>query len=444
MIIPYQYSFGLGIAGAALAAVITAVRITLTTLSLGSVRKLEDTDPELARTIEKWLARRDEYRITLRLLLVADALLIALCYHAWAAHHLESGASHSLRTALSPLVIGAFLYFLASESLGLDLPRPLSRLFLRAVMPAIQVMSWIAAPVVWPLAAWHRLVCRRRETAAPEEEKTTTEDEIMSLVETDELREDAAADLEDDERRMIRGIFDLDETLVREIMTPRVDIDAIEADATIEEIRHLIVTSGHSRIPVYEESIDHIVGLVLAKDLLDEAKTTKPAALPHLLHPVIFIPESKNIGDLLAEFQQYLAHFAVVVDEYGGTAGIVTLEDILEEIVGEIQDEYDREEAEPELETLPDGSVIVDARTSISQLNELLDLNIPDNEDFDTLGGYVSFALGRIPEAGESLETARFSLEILKADQRRILKARLLRKSPKTEKPQEEKESREE
>jgi len=426
--IPCPLNLWLGIGAGAAAVFITSVRLILADLSLGSVRKLEESDPELAKLFAGWLRRRDEYRITLRVLLIGDAAIIFLC----AASRVSQGLAAPRPAAVTmwPLLAGALIYFLLTEWLAYDLPKTAGRALLRFAMPLVKTASLLLAPLAWPLARWHQAVLRHRRHAAPEDETTTTEDEIMSLVETDELRDDAPADLEEDERRMIRGIFDLDETLVKEIMTPRVDLDAIAADAGAAEIKNLIVSSGHSRIPVYHDSIDHIIGLVLAKDLLDDERMSRPEPLTKMLHPVLFIPETKNIGDLLAEFQQNLAHFAVVVDEYGGTAGIVTLEDILEEIVGEIQDEYDREEQEIAPQVQADGSVIVDARTSIYELNEQLGLNLPENEDFDTLGGYVSFTLGRIPDAGELIANNDFNLQILEADRRRILKARLIRKPP--------------
>lgn len=224
---------------------------------------------------------------------------------------------------------------------------------------------------------------------------------------------------------MIRGIFDLDATLVRAIMTPRVDLDALPDTAGVAELKQEILGTGHSRIPIYGESIDHIVGILHAKDLLDSDRISQPDGVRGMLHAPLFIPETKNIGDLLEEFQQNVTHFAVVVDEYGGTAGIVTLEDILEEIVGEIMDEYDREEDEPVRHMLPGGGMIVDARTSIDELNQEMQLHLPDDEDFDTIGGYVSSVLGRIPKAGEVLTTDHFVLEVLEADDRRILKAKL-------------------
>ena len=261
-------------------------------------------------------------------------------------------------------------------------------------------------------------------------ENATAEDEIRSLVDQDALHEEQDAELEDDERRMIRGVFDLDETLVREIMTPRVDVDAIDSKASLKTVKQTIVESGGSRIPFYSNNIDHIVGLLYAKDLLDDPRIETMQGLQDLYHHPTFIPETKNIGDLLAEFQQTNHQFAVVLDEYGGTAGVVTVEDILEEIVGEIRDEYDINEEDVEVEELSDGSLVSDARLSIDRLNEILDMDLPEDEDYDTLGGYISSQAGRIPQKGESVETDALAVEVLEADPRRVRKAKVRKIEP--------------
>ena len=224
---------------------------------------------------------------------------------------------------------------------------------------------------------------------------------------------------------MIRGIFDLDETPVHEIMTPRVDVDAIAEDASLADVKARIIESGHSRIPVYRETIDHVVGVIYAKDLLDEGRIARIASLAELQHQPVFIPETKNVGDLLAEFQASRNHFAVVLDEYGGTAGLVTFEDILEEIVGEIQDEYDTDEVQPETVSLPDGYHVMDARLTTYETGEILGVDLPEEESYDTLGGYIAAHCGHIPQAGETGRTDMLEFEVMEADPRRLLKLKV-------------------
>jgi CBS domain containing-hemolysin-like protein len=292
-------------------------------------------------------------------------------------------------------------------------------------MPVVWCLGVVFFPLTLVIRLSHRWAESLHEARREEHGKATTEDEIMSLIERDAEDEDGGADLEDDERRMIRGVFDLDETLVHEIMTPRVDVDAIEEGATLAEVKAEIISSGHSRIPVYRESIDHVVGVVYAKDLLDDSMLDGSGGLEKLLHEPFFIPETKNVGDLLTEFQQSRSHFAVVLDEYGGTAGLVTFEDILEEIVGEIQDEYDVDEIQPVSTELPDGCHVVDARLTIDEVNDLLEVELSEDEAYDTLAGYIAAYCGHIPQKGESGWTDVLEFEILEADQRRVEKLKV-------------------
>ena len=191
------------------------------------------------------------------------------------------------------------------------------------------------------------------------------------------------------ERDMIDSIFEFDDTIVREIMVPRIDIVGININETLEDVSNLVIAGGHSRIPVYEQSIDNIVGVIYAKDLLKPLLRGEPkkTTLAELMRPAYYVPESKRVRDLFEELRKEKVHMAIILDEYGGTAGLITIEDLIEEIVGDIQDEYDQEEESIQL--LEDGSYLVDARTTISELNELLDVNLSD-EEYETCLLYTS------------------------------------------------------
>ncbi|MBA2949172.1 hemolysin family protein [Streptomyces himalayensis] len=209
--------------------------------------------------------------------------------------------------------------------------------------------------------------------------------------------------IEDDERRMVHSVFELGDTLVREVMVPRTDLVVIERFKTIRQALTLALRSGFSRIPVTGESEDDIVGIVYLKDLARKTHISRDAEselVSTAMRPATFVPDTKNAGDLLREMQQERNHVAVVIDEYGGTAGIVTIEDILEEIVGEITDEYDREL--PPVEELGESRYRVTARLDIGDLGELYDLESYDDEDVETVGGLLAKALGRVPIAGAS------------------------------------------
>lgn len=231
--------------------------------------------------------------------------------------------------------------------------------------------------------------------------------------------------LGDEEREIIEGILDLEDTIAREIMVPRIDLVVIEAETPISQALRTVIESGHSRIPVYRDSIDNVVGILYAKDLLKSvAEGSTEEKVSTIVRPPYFVPETKNASELLREMQQNKVHMAIVVDEYGGTAGIVTIEDILEEIVGEIQDEYDVEE--PMLQQVGEGDYIVDARLSLDDLEEILGFEV-DIEGVDTVGGLVYSYLGRVPERGARVALEDFELQVLTVIGRRIGKVRVTR-----------------
>ena len=255
----------------------------------------------------------------------------------------------------------------------------------------------------------------RKEEQDPSDE----EEELLRLVELHE----GNGGVENGELAMIRRIAHMVDRAVREIMVPRIDMVAVQSDATVETVLRLVMEHGYSRIPIYEENVDNIVGVVYAKDLLKcLADGRRPDTVQEIARPPYFIPEGKHIDELLAELREHKVHMAIVVDEYGGTAGLATIEDVLEEIVGEIQDEYDREEVT--IERLTESEAILDARVSLDALNELFDLHI-EGEDFDTVGGFVYHQLGRMPTPGDEVHADGLSLRVLSILGRRIKKVRV-------------------
>lgn len=216
-------------------------------------------------------------------------------------------------------------------------------------------------------------------------------------VEGDEEQEKS----EREERQtMIKGIAELDEMTVREVMVPRIDVDFVNSDISLDEFYSLILKNGYSRYPVYEDNYDNVIGVLYAKDLLRKG-ILENFSVKDLMRTPYFVPDSKHLDDLLRDFKRIKVHIAIVVDEYGGVAGIVCLEDILEVIVGEIQDEFDEDE-EPEIKKISDNKYLVDSRTNIEDLNEMLSLKLND-DDFETIGGYVFELFGRIPLKGEEV-----------------------------------------
>jgi len=390
----------------------------LNMLSWGRARRTDNTDKDLSDLMEVWLDQRPAYDIVFKILIFTDIAIMSvsavrLCEHL-SVDFLGLGFSaNAVGIVLLSLVLGEAISKAALSQFDIAV--------LKFTIPTIKLLRYsLLFPVVLTIQTIQSWFDHLQHDEV--DERTTAEDEIMSLVEKDD--EDDAGDnaLEEDERMMIKGIFELDDTPVREIMMPRVDVHGLPVDATTEDAKREFVKTGHSRIPVYEGSIDEIKGIIYAKDFLDDEKVSK-CTLEELMHKPFFIPESKAVDDLLDEVKRNNTHIAVVIDEYGGTAGIVTLEDIIEEIVGEIHDEFDTEkEDEGDPEWQDDGSVTLPARTLIGDVNELLDTDISEDEDSDTIGGLICELLGKIPEIGDVATVYEdVTATVINADKRRVI-----------------------
>ena len=254
--------------------------------------------------------------------------------------------------------------------------------------------------------------------------KRVTEAEIQELMDAGE--EEGVINQEENE--MIRSILSLGDTMVREIMLPRMEMACVSIEDEVSEVLTAIIACGHSRLPVYEGTIDNVIGLIYAKDLLKHwGETDGAIEMRKLIRPPFFIPETKNLEELLHDFKKRRVHMAVVIDEYGGTAGLVTIEDLLEQIVGDIQDEYDLETER--LAAQPDGAVIADGRLPIEELEEHFDIEV-ERDKFETVGGLIFHLTGRIPSAGEVIESDTLVLTVMEADERRIAKVHIARIEP--------------
>lgn len=396
-------------------------------LSGGRVRKIEEKNPELAEKLDAWMEHGDAFRAHLKLMLfIAAAMLGAfalLALRDFADQRVE--LQGFIRTwwwviAIAVIAVAGIICELTARFIlyRWDI------FFLRTAIPLISFLAHsFFLPFTWAVEKVARTTDDWTKTEGAEG-KASVEDEIMSYVES--YNDDSENDLEEGEKQMIRGILEIGDMSVREIMTPRVDLSAIPASATIDEAKKLFIKSGHSRIPVYGRSIDEIRGILYAKDFLDEERT-RGKTLLNLAHTPIFIPETKEVAELLEEIKRSRNHFAVIIDEFGGTSGIVTFEDIIEEIVGDVHDEYDTESDFKSLPQLqPDGSIVAEARTSVSDINDIMDVRIPETEDADTIGGYICSELGRIPEVNtEMVIPGQVRATVLDADTRKIKTVRL-------------------
>ena len=282
----------------------------------------------------------------------------------------------------------------------------------------IVAARWIFAAPAWVLSVPARVIAAPLQVVAP----GARNEDILALLE----REEASGGVEEEEQRMIRGIIGLEDKTAREVMVPRIDIVATEAHASVSAAARLATERGFSRIPAYGESIDDIAGIAYAKDLLDALISGRDESLRALLREPVFIPESKRADQLLTEMRANRTHLAIVVDEYGGTAGLVTIEDLIEEIVGEIEDEYDV--AAPAMELISEDEVLLDASMPADVLENLFNYEA-DGEDFDTIGGFLIHELGRLPAVGDEVRVDGLRLRVLSMSGRRLRRLRVARET---------------
>jgi len=287
----------------------------------------------------------------------------------------------------------------------------------------LMLFSIIVSPILYVFRLYDGLIRRLAGVAqiSPEERQEEKQEEFLTGLE----RRRTEGVLDREEQKMIEHVLELSETTAGEIMTPRTDIVAVEVKSDLITILETIKSAGHTRVPVFEDNIDNIVGLIYAKDLLAEiGKNPANFKIRDKMRESYFVPETKLLRVLLHEFQNKKQHIAIVLDEYGGTAGIITLEDILEELVGEITDEYEKTPPIP-IKKIDQNTIDVDARTYIDDLNDQLELNLPEDEDYDTIGGFVCSRLGYIPKAGESFDYENLKFSITSAEPRRIKHIRI-------------------
>jgi putative hemolysin len=336
-----------------------------------------------------------------------------------------AGAAEQISFVVITLAIA-----LASIIIGELVPKTLALTFAeRFALAVARPIGWldvILRPVVWLVTRISGFLVRALGGKDKPQPGYLSTEELKMLVESGSEQ----GSIEEDEKEMITGVIELGDKMVHEVMVPRIGIRAVEADDELDQVLDVIVRAGHSRLPVYDDSLDNIVGILYAKDLLPYLKHNGSGSaridIRLLARPAVYVPETKAVDELLHEMQAAKRHIAIVVDEYGGTAGLITMEDVVEEIVGEIQDEYDTEESlvEP-LEADGELSFRLDGRVSMDDLRDLFDLpddEEPDEEAYDTIGGLIIHREGRIPLPGAELDFHDVKLRVEAADSRRVAK----------------------
>jgi CBS domain containing-hemolysin-like protein len=380
----------------------SAAETSLSGVSRSTMRKLGEEGQPSAKIVEHLLRNPGAVAITTMLLKTAAVLVAGAAMARLLPDTLEM-AQLLMVTALAWLLLIALQAGVRSWVLA----RPETVALLLG--PALRVLVWLFSPVA-ALLQW---------AGGPVDaaNQAPVEEALRSVIgdEDDEP-------ILDSEKEMIASILEMDETVAREVMVPRLDIVAVTAETSLRDALSVIIDAGHSRIPVYEEHIDRIVGLLYAKDLLACFHAERgDVPIRTLLRPATFVPASKKVNTLLREMQRDHIHIAIVVDEYGGTAGLVTIEDILEEIVGDIQDEYDLEETY--VQSVGPHAYLLNARFDVYSLSKLLDMELP-NEDADTLGGMIYSLLGHVPRQGEFIDVGGWRFTVLTLEGRRIEQVR--------------------
>jgi CBS domain containing-hemolysin-like protein len=291
-----------------------------------------------------------------------------------------------------------------------------------ATIYPMETWCWLMSPFIRLMNGTTSLILRALNVKEPQPRHFVHSEEELKMLVSASHEEGV---LEPEEEEMLHSVFDFSDTVAGEIMTPKTDMVTVQADATVREFIDLALKHGFSRIPVYEDDIDNIFGLIHVRDCMKAMVEHKESLhVRELARKVLIVPENKNLGDLLPEFQKSKTHMAIIVDEYGATRGMVTLEDVVEELVGDIADEYDV--VQEMIQSQPDGSVLIDAKLTLEDAKEKLGLQITD-EEFNTLGGHVFGLLGREPKIGDEIKGDGYLLRIEESDRHRIIKLRLIR-----------------
>jgi CBS domain containing-hemolysin-like protein len=402
------------------AAMAAAAETSLTALSPATVRALEDRG-SVGKTIA--YLRHDPNRFLTTILIVNSTSLI-----------IASSMATLLFTSILPspwgelvATIGISLIVLifaevTPKNIAVRSPTPTATFLARPV----RFFSRVLAPIIWLVGSIVSLLMRLLgQDGGSHTVPIITEDEFR---ETLTLAEQSA-EITEEEGERIEGVLDLDKITAGEVMRPRVDIVAVPVEMPLMDALDVVLREGHSRIPVYRESIDNVVGILYDKDLLKYMRENQVNVhLEEVARPAIFVPETKHADNLLRDFQKEKVHMAIVVDEYGGTAGLVTIEDLLEEIVGEIQDEYDKEE--PLVVKESDECWVFDGMIRLEDVNEEMGLDLVADDGIETLGGFVFERLGEVPDVGDVITTDHVKLEVVDVDGRRIKKVRITRIPP--------------
>lgn len=391
----------------------TALEVIVTVFSRSEIRrKFAQGDP-LAQLLDELLNSTPVLFITLGLLKNAGLVLLGAA-SAWLALQVQS-------TQVMVAILGSWLLLALFQPVWRALILQHAAILVFQLAPLLRIFMVLLRPItfsIYQINSW----ANRHEAMRVEDGAGLTDETLRLLMNTTDSGEEIE-EIEENEREMIASILEMNDTVVREVMVPRIDMVAMDAETTFPEALDTIISAGHSRIPVYEEHIDHIIGILYAKDMLRCFRDqTTATPLRQLLRPPYFIPASKKVDALFQEMQKHRVHIATVVDEYGGTAGLITIEDIIEEIMGDIQDEYDAEE-DSYVQLIGPDTYLLNSRLDVYSLSKLLDIEL-DTDSADTLGGLLFNLMEHVPGQGECVEHQGWRFTVLSLDGRRIEQVR--------------------
>ncbi len=413
-----------------LTALASATETALTSVSRIKLRNLAEEGDKKAIEIERLLSQPNTFLSTI-LVVNSVAVIVASSMATVLALRISATFGELISSIVISLVVLIFCE-ITPKTAALQNPMRVAR----AMVGLVRGTAWLLRPVVWSLGMITTFLVRLLGGQVKRRGPFVTEEELRLLVTVGE--EEGV--LEEEETEMIHSIFEFADTTVREVMIPRIDMVTLESDATVDEAVDLALQGGFSRIPVYEETIDNIIGVLYTKDMLKQLREGHNVlAIRDLVRPAYFVPETKKLDDLLREIRQKRVHMVIVVDEYGSVAGLVTIEDLVEEIVGDIQDEYDREEKL--YERVNEDEYIFDAKISIDEFNDVMGTEL-DDEDYETLGGLMYALLDKIPSVDDTITFEGLTFTVLSTRGRRITKVRVERKPVHRDKPGAEAEQR--
>lgn len=406
-----------------MSAFFSASETALTAFNRSKLKEVAEKSQKKADLLKGWLKRPNEM---LTALLIGNNIvnILASSIATMVAIDVLGNNSRAIAIATGGMTI---LLLIFGEITPKVVAKAYSTQVSSVVVTFIYYLGKLFSPISWVLMFFSRVISRIFGVKLDNIAFLITEEEIKSVVSVGE--EEGV--IEEEEKKMIHSIFEFSDTAVKEVMVPRTTVFAIEATKTLEEVWDAITTNGYSRIPVYDERIDNIIGVFYVKDLFNIIRDGKlNTEIKTFIREAYFVPETKSLVEMLEEFKKKQIHMAIVLDEYGGTAGIITIEDLIEEIVGDINDEFDIEHDE-EIKKVADNKFIVDALLDVDFLNNELDINLPVSEDYDSLGGYIYSVLGRVPLEKDTVmhDNNKVEIKVLQVENRRIIKALIIKRN---------------